>query len=253
MSNTLFQRLAALVTPALLATALFAPPAPALAWGKNSVVGSGKAASETRNVGDFQGVSVLGSMDVVVRQGPQAPVKVEADDNLLAIIETVVENGRDGPVLEVRTKRGTSYSSRSKILVTVTIPKLSVVAISGSGDARIESFTTGPLRLAVSGSGGIVMDKVTSDELTAAISGSGDIDGSGKTGKLGISIAGSGDVKLADLRADDVKIRIAGSGDAEVQAARTLDVSIAGSGDVLYSGEATVKSSVAGSGSIRKR
>jgi hypothetical protein len=253
-SSRLLQRAMALLTPALLAAAVAVQPAPALAWGTNTTVGSGKLASETRTVPEFHGVAANGSIDLVVKQGPQAPVKIEADDNLLPILETVVESGRHGPVLVVRTKKGTNYSTRNKVLVTVTIPKLVSVSVAGSGDAKIEPFTTsGALRLAVAGSGSIALDNLSTDEINASISGSGDIGGSGKAGKLDISIAGSGDVKLAGLRADEVKIGIAGSGDAQVQAHKTLDVRIAGSGDVVYSGEAAVKSSIAGSGDVRKR
>jgi hypothetical protein len=247
-------RLLALVAPSLLATALLAPPASALAWGYNTTTGSGKLASETRTVAEFHGVAANGSVDLVVKQGPQAPVRIEADDNLLPIIETVVESGRHGPVLVVRPKKGTNYSTRNKVQVTVTIPKLTVVSVAGSGDAKIEPFTTtGALRLAVAGSGSIALDSLATDEISASIAGSGDIGGSGKAMKLDISIAGSGDVKLGGLRADEVKIGISGSGDAQVQAQKSLDVRIAGSGDVVYTGDATVKTSIAGSGEVKKR
>lgn len=251
--SSILKRVLAALAPAALAAALFVPPAPALAWG-SGITGSGKVATETRSVGEFHGVSANGSIDLIVRQGPQAPVEVKADDNLLPIIETVVESGRNGPVLVVRTKKGQSYNTRSPVVVTVTIPKLTVVSVAGSGDARIEPFTTsGTTRLSVAGSGSIDMANLSADEIAASIAGSGDIGGAGKAGRLEISIAGSGDVKLGGLRADEVKVGISGSGDAEVQAHKTLEVRIAGSGDVVYSGDAMVKSSVAGSGSVRKR
>jgi hypothetical protein len=251
--SSLLKRLIALLTPAVLATALFTSPAPALAWG-SGITGSGKTATESRTVGEFHGVAAAGSIDLVVRQGAQTPIEVKADDNILPIIETVVESGRNGPVLMVRTKKGQSYNTRGPVVVTVTLPKLNLVSVSGAGDARIEPFaTTGATRLSVAGSGSIQMVNLATDEISAAIAGSGDIGGDGKAGRLDISIAGSGDVKLGGLRADEVKIGISGSGDAEVQASKTLDVRIAGSGDVVYSGDATVKTSIAGSGSVRKR
>ncbi|KPF44315.1 hypothetical protein IP87_08510 [beta proteobacterium AAP121] len=222
--------------------------------------GSGTALTEMRALESFEAISVNGAMDLVVRQGPQQSVQVQADDNLLPLLETVVESGRNGPTLQVRWKRnaggswwgGQSIQTRTKVLVTVVVPKLNAVGLAGSGDLRVESFQTPALQVSLSGSGDARLDGLTTDELGVRISGSGDVSGRGKAGTLKISIAGSGDVRLSEMRADDVSVSIAGSGDAAVNAQKALTVSIAGSGDVRYSGDAQVKSSVAGSGSVRK-
>jgi carbon monoxide dehydrogenase subunit G len=248
MNTSTRQTLISLIAPALLAIALL--PGGAQAW--SGTQGSGKSATETRTVGEFQAVASSGSMDLVVRQGATA-VQVQADDNLLPLLETVVENGRNGPTLLVRWKKGERINTKSKVLVTVSTLKLSSVANSGSGDIHVETFSTPSLVVSLSGSGDARMDHLTTDELTVSISGSADVVGKGKAGKVSIGISGSGDVRLADMSADDVTIKIAGSGDAQVNANKTLAVSIAGSGDVTYTGNPSMKTSVAGSGSINKR
>jgi hypothetical protein len=53
--------------------------------------GSGKAATETRALPEFQAIELSGSMDLKVRQGSPQSVQVQADDNLLPLLETVVE------------------------------------------------------------------------------------------------------------------------------------------------------------------
>ena len=239
-----------LITPLLVALALLPPPAAAA-----EIRGSGNSATEARSLPAFQAIALSGSMDLVVRQGTQA-VQVTADDNLLPLLETVVEPGRDGATLVVRWQkqdRGSYLQSKSRVRVTVSVPKLTAVAASGSGDIALESVNTPALRLALSGSGDARLPGLTAGELEVAISGSGDVSGSGSATRLKIGIAGSGDVRLADLKADEVTVSIAGSGDAAVSAAKTLSVSIAGSGDVSYSGDAVVKQSVAGSGSVKRR
>jgi hypothetical protein len=247
----LVARSAALITPLLACLALAPVLLPASAHAAMTQ-GSGTSASETRNVAEFQAVALSGSMDLVVRQGAQS-VQVQADDNLLPLLETVVEQGGTGPTLHVRWKKGHSFSSRSKVLVTVSVPKLSALASSGSGDIKLETFSTPALKFAMSGSGDVRIDKLTTEELDIGISGSSDVIGTGRATRLKVSIAGSGDVRLADLQSDDVNIRIAGSGDAAVNAQKSLAVSIMGSGDVRYSGNPSLKTSVAGSGSISKR
>ena len=248
-----------LVTAMALTTSLVLVFTPDQARAAN-VQGSGTSATETRTLDAFEAVAVSGAIDLVVRQGAQQSVQVQADDNLLSMLETLVESGRNGSTLKVRWKRDSGWGSgrqnmqtRSKVLITVVMPKLSAVAVAGSGDVRVETFTTPALQLSLSGSGDARLNGLTTDELSVRVSGSGDVSGNGSAAKVKISIAGSGDVRLAEMRADDVSVAIAGSGDAAVNAQKALTVNIAGSGDVSYTGDAQVKSSVAGSGSVRRR
>lgn len=218
----------------------------------DTVTGSGRVAKDTRTVAPFQAVSSTASVDITVRQGPQA-VQVEADNNLLPLLETVVEENSRGSVLVVRWKRGAALVTRAKVKVNLVVPTLSALSVSGSGDARVLAFSTANLAIAVTGSGDVSLPGLNAEELAVKISGSGDVSGDGKATKVKIGISGSGDVRFADLNADDVTVRIAGSGDTAVNAQRSLDVSIAGSGDVVYRGNPSVRKSVAGSGSVRPK
>jgi len=215
---------------------------------------TGHAATETRTVGDFQAIALGVSLDLVVRQGPQQLLQLQGDEALLARLETVVESGSNGPALVVRWKKdNNTVYMRGKAVMTVVLPRLSALNVTGSGDVKIENFSTATLQLAMSGSGDIKLLGLVTEDLNVRISGSGDISGSGKANKLKISIAGSGNARLKELSADDVTVSIAGSGDAAVNAQKSLTVSIAGSGDVNYSGNPTVKKSVVGSGSVSQR
>ena len=220
--------------------------------GLGAVTGSAKVASEQRPHSGFQAVAVKGSMDVVLRQSAKESVEVRADDNLLPLIETTVVD-RDGvPTLEVTTKKGVRISTRSKITVTVDLPTIKVLSISGSGDATGDNLKVGDFQVRIVGAGDVRLRQLSAESLAVKISGSGDVQATGRAGRLGISISGSGDVVTRELEADDVSVSIAGSGDARVNARKTLAVSISGSGDVAYTGDASVKTSIAGSGNVKK-
>ena len=206
-----------------------------------------------RSVAEFQAIALHGEMDLVVRQGTPQSVQLQADDNLLPLLETAVESTSNGATLQLRWAKGQSISSRTKVRVTVVVPKLSALSAAGSGDMLVESFTTPALKVSLSGSGDARLPGLATDDLGIRLAGSGNVSGSGKAARVNVSIAGSGDVRLSELLADDVAINIAGSGDAAVNAQKTLDVRVAGSGDVSYSGNPTVKSKMAGSGSISRR
>ena len=221
-------------------------------WGP-MVKGSGHVTTENRQVTGYQGVHLKGSMKIVLRQSGREGVQVEADDNLIGLIETTVVT-RDGlPTLEIGTKKGSSYTTRNRMTVTVDLIDLKSVAISGSGDVLGNGIKSGELRLSIVGSGDVRLTQLATGNMAVHVSGSGDVALAGRTDKLSISISGSGDVVTRDMQADDVSVSIAGSGDAKVNARKTLNVSIAGSGDVDYTGDAVVKTSIAGHGNVKKR
>jgi Putative auto-transporter adhesin, head GIN domain len=236
---------------ALIAVALLLPM---LAAHAATTSGSGKAATESREVSGFAAISLRGDMNLVVRQGAREGVQVTADDNLLPLLQTVVEGSGDKRTLVIQWPRGESIRMRTQAVVTVDVVKLTALASSGSGDIVVEMLKTPELALSISGSSDAKLMKLDAEQLRVSIAGSGDVQASGKAGQFSVSIAGSGDVRSRELVADDVNISIAGSGNASVQANKTLAVSVAGSGDVEYGGAATLtKSRVAGSGSIRQR
>jgi Putative auto-transporter adhesin, head GIN domain len=251
MNPVSLARRAAFFTPLLCALAALPVLLPAQALAATS--GSGKTATETRSVGEFQAIKSAGSMNITVKQGAQTSVQVSADDNLLPLLETSVEGSGDSATLLVRWKRGENIHHRSDVKINIVTPRLTLVSASGSGDIQVDGFQTPALQVAVAGSGNARLDQLNTEDLGIRISGSGDVAGQGRAAKMKVSIAGSGSGKLTDLKSDDVSVSIAGSGDAAVNAQKTLSVSIAGSGDVVYTGDAMVKSSVAGSGSVKRR
>lgn len=250
-SAALSATLAAALTVALLA--------PSTTWAGERVVGSGRSATEVRQVGGFEAIHLAGSIDLIVRQGEATSVTATADDNLLAHLETAVEtgvpgaSGMPGPRLVVRWRPGSNLSTRGKVQVHVVTPRLVALSSAGSGDMRIEALDTPRLELTLAGSGDASLLALQADVLQIAIAGSGDLRAEGRAQRLKVRVAGSGDVQGQALRADEVIVAVAGSGDVAVQAWKTLDVTIAGSGDVAYSGDAAMKASIVGSGTVRRR
>jgi carbon monoxide dehydrogenase subunit G len=245
---------------ALIVTLLLATAGSAQAWswhfnwgGSDTVKGSGEISSEARELGQFDGIALSGDFKVQVRQAEVSKITLQADKNLLPLIETRIVEGNKGRMLEIAAKRGSNLSGTVTPVIKLEMPRLRVVSINGSGDMRVEAMKTPELEANIAGSGKLEFVNLSSDSVSLKIAGSGDILASGQAGTLSISVAGSGDVKAHGLEAKDVKISIAGSGNAEVSASRTLKVSIAGSGDVSYAGSPEASISVAGSGKVRAK
>ncbi|MDG0853131.1 DUF2807 domain-containing protein [Pelomonas puraquae] len=236
----------------LVAATVASGTAQAWSWSNERVSGNGDIATEARDTGSFDGVSVSGSFNVIVRQGSATKVEVKADRNLLPLIETRVVDGGKGRTLQIEPKKGYNLSASTTPSFVIELPSLRAVAVAGSGNIKVEAMKTGGVEAAIAGSGDIRFANLEAEKLAMKVSGSGDIVAVGRCGYASVSIAGSGDVKAAELLADEVKVSIAGSGDAQVNASKKLNVSIAGSGDVKYAGSPEISSSIAGSGKVRR-
>lgn len=251
--RTTIQALSTSLAAALSGAFLVALLTPAASWAGERVIGSGRSATEARSVAAFESIRLEGSIDLTVRQGEATSVSATADDNLLAHLETVVEGGAASPRLVVRWKPGANLSTRGKVQVNVVTPRLVALASAGSGDVRVDAFSTPSLDLSLAGSGDAALAGLRTEALQIAIAGSGDVRAEGQAQRLKVSVAGSGDVRAQALRAEEVSVSVAGSGDVAVHALKALSVTIAGSGDVVYTGNAVVSRSIVGSGTVRRR
>jgi hypothetical protein len=213
------------------------------------VNGNGVSKSQDRQVGDFSGVTGMGSINIIVSNGPSSSLRIEADENLLEYIETTNNNG----TVEVYTREGYNINPKSGIRVYATAPAFHRLDVSGSGTIKSTGKINGKneLHTEVSGSGDIKLE-VDAPRIEAEISGSGSVTMAGNTKDFSAQVSGSGDVHCFNLMSENTEIDIAGSGNAEIFASKSLDVDVAGAGDVRYKGNPTIKQSIAGSGSIRK-
>lgn len=246
-------RLARATALALGLCALAAPLAPVQAspldWisGGNSVQGSGRLQQQTREVGSFNGLALNVPGQVTLRQGQRESVSIEADDNLLPLIDTAVENG----TLRIRTSKRNLSLRQSTLKIVVTARQIERISVGGSGSVEARGLHADKLRFDVGGSGNITAHDLASEAVTVAIGGSGNFTASGKTGQFSASIGGSGQIEAGRLAARAVQVSIGGSGSAEVWVRDALSVSIGGSGEVGYYGEPAISRAVQRSGSIR--
>ncbi|MGV8083777.1 MAG: head GIN domain-containing protein [Coriobacteriia bacterium] len=216
------------------------------------VRGSGTIVTEDRQVGDVSRVELRGSGRLEITQGSTTSLTIEADDNLMRYLTTENQNGtlvisvRSGgiPFLPVDPSR--------QIIYRLTVPSLSSVTLSGSGDIVAPEFEADSLEVNISGSGTLSLTDFAADRFVYKLSGSGRATLSGKVGDEDITISGSGRLEAGDLEASNVSIDINGSGRAIVWATDQLNVNISGSGRVEYYGSPQVSQQVSGSGQINQ-
>ena len=205
--------------------------------GDKIVRGNGVEAQKIIEVGDFNAVSLAGSLDVIFTQTEgESSVVLHSDENLLDYYRIELDRN----TLVVSTKPYTSISPKAESYISVCAPSLEAASVMGSGDIVIDNDiqVDGPLSLSVAGSGDISADRIVCKEFEAKVAGSGDIDAGPVTAEdIKLSVAGSGDIDLELIDAGNVNAKIAGSGDITLLGnARSISSKVTGSGDVHTTG-----------------
>jgi hypothetical protein len=191
----------------------------------SQISGSGVATTEYRELVPLSRVELAGANIVTVRVGPAQSVAVTADDNLVDHVTTTVRSGS----LVIADDVG-SFTAKTPMRVTVSVPSLDGVTLSGSGT--------------------VTVDGVTATDFIADLSGSGILKASGTADHLTAVLSASGTVDLQDLVAQDVIARLDGTGEMNVHATSTLDATLTGTGSIVYSGSPFVTTHDTGTGSI---
>lgn len=187
---------------------------------------SGNVVSKDRGLSGFKSVSLSGLGDVVLAQGANDIVVVEADDN---VHEYLIAEVKDG-VLHLRNKDNVRYLSTPTIRYLVTIKSIESISISGLGRVRGANIDTSALSVSVSGGGDVLLN--------------------GKAAVQTASISGLGKLDLANLTGKTGSVDISGAGDATVNVSDALNVSISGLGSVHYKGTPELAQKISGGGNV---
>lgn len=213
------------------------------------ITGSGSLRKQTRTPGQFNGVALALGADVQVRLGPSDSVTVEADDNVLPLVETVVENG----TLKIRAARRSLNLHNATIRVQVQARRIDSLSVGGSGSIEAHALAAPALRVDIGGSGSVRLLQPRTEALDVSVGGTGSLEAAGGSARrVTVGVGGSGDVKLDRTSAVQASVNLAGSGSVLLNVREVLKVTIAGSGNVGYYGDPQVSRTVAGSGEVRR-
>jgi hypothetical protein len=215
-------------------------------WTIGVVRGSGDIESEEREVSGFNEIQLTGIGNLIIEQGDKEALRVEADDNIIGLIETEVRGNK----LHIGFKRGVNVVPTSRIKFYLTVKDLSRIDLSGLGDIDCDKFETDDLEFHISGSGDIDFE-IVAENIETDVSGLGDINLSGKVDSQRIQISGSGKYDAEELESKYCEVEISGLGSATVNASDDLDIEINGAGNVYYKGDPHIFQHISGLGRIK--
>jgi hypothetical protein len=233
--------------------------------------GSGRVVSESRTVSEFEQVEVCCGMQLVLTQGDAVQLTLEADDNILPEIETLVRGGT--LTVRFRTNPGWLNLRLSRpIMVHLQMPTIHGVTISGGSGLETERLETDRLALEFSGgsqgrigalqaanvdlltSGGgqTTIDTVEVDTLNLEVSGGGRvaIDGGTVTNQR-VALSGGSHYDGAAVEGESATLDVSGGSEAKVWVTETLAVQASGGSHVDYTGNPTIDQELSGGSELR--
>jgi len=194
----------------------------------NVIKGSGTLKTETRSVTDFTSVEANGMSTVTFLAGSEVSVIVEADDNLLPLLESRVENG----VLHLGAKDGILITEGT-VRYTVMYRALDGIVLSGSATAEAL--------------------EVDQEQLLVTLSGSGTLTLAGQANNLNLIQSGSSTLNAFLLTVQEVDATLSASSNAELTIHDSLKAVLSGSASLVHRGDATnIQQTVSGSATIQK-
>lgn len=219
--------------------------------GCQKLKGDGPVVEQQRQVAAFSRITNSIDGTVYITQEGDRKLSIEAQQNILDVIETPVVDGR----LSIYFKNGKRIGKHDPIVVRISTPVINDLDLQGSSDMLVTNdINTSELKLNISGSGELKTKQVqVTQGLYANISGSGNILALGGAAAYGnLSISGSGSINMLPVVITKVEAHISGSGNIRTTATSQLDVHISGSGDLWYGGNPQLSTHISGSGTVRK-
>ncbi len=237
--------------------------APQLGWSNPSMIamfdnndvfvgpgerGSGNMVTQTRDVSDFRAIEVSYPAEVLVKQGTQESLKIEAEDNLMPNLKTEVRNG----TLRIfyRREGGKHVNATKTPRITVTVKDLKDVEFNSAGELVVQKLKSDRLDISLSGAGNLELEEIQTPALNVDLSGAGSATASGLADDLQLNISGFGDFKGSELHSKEARVEISGAGSATVWVDDQLSAQISGAGSVGYYGSPTVDRQISGVGSV---
>lgn len=213
------------------------------------VTGSGSVKSQVRQVSGFSGVSLSGVGDLSITQGETESLSVEAEENILGLLETVVSNG----TLELRVKANSALTTTKPIKYTLVVKSLSKLASSGAGKVSAAALEVPTLDIKLSGAGKMQISSLKTQVFKVELAGTGALGvTAGTVTSQTVNLDGTGAYNACGLSSDTAKVTVTGISKAVVNVKNSLTVVGSGIGSVKYLGSPTLEQSSSGLGSVTK-
>lgn len=212
------------------------------------VSGAAFGKAEDREVPAFSAVYVSAGMRADIAVGPQKPVHIEANADLLPLIETVVEDG----ALKVRFRRDTHWiDARGEVRLTIQTPQLHGVGASGGSIVRAQFTRADGATVQASGGSQIHVRGADATKISAQASGGSILELSGSADSLSLQLSGGSQLHGRDFSARNADVQQSGGSEAELKVTGNIHGALSGGSQLHATGGARTTVATSGGSEVR--
>jgi len=203
---------------------------------RETLKGSGKVITKEINVADFSRVEAGQAFLVEIVKGDAFSTKITIDDNLFPEVMVV----KEGTTLRIgfNTKKSISQQGPSK--VSVTMPHLEGIKLSGASKATLKGFDSAKEFAAKLEGASQLAGDMKAAKVNLALTGASKVklQGSAKEGTL--SATGASVLDLKDYNLASADARLSGASKATVTVLEKLDYNLSGASQLTIRGNPTL-------------
>ena len=205
------------------------------------------ARTEERDVPEFDAVQIASGIRATVEIGPRRPVRVEADDDVLPLLEIRVVDG----ALRVGFKPETNLrGNHGTVSVSIQTPQLHSVGASGGSVVRATMSRGEESALQASGGGELHIRGVDANHLDVQGSGGSVVEIQGRAATLDLELSGGARLLGRNLSLKDVTVQASGGSVGELRADGRIRGSLSGGSGLHVRGGAKAKVAASGGSSV---
>lgn len=205
--------------------------------------GNGNIKSQERDITkNFSAIHVSQGIDVYLTTNNTKKLTVEADENIIDLLKTEVNDG----TLKIYFKKNVWRTKSRKVYLSV--PSLSSIVATSGASVRFEnSLKADKLSLRAT-SGADIYAHVEITDLSSETTSGADIKISGFANNFEASATSGSDIKAYDLKVDYVKAKVTSGADVRVYAVKEINAKATSGGEIKYNGNPTVVNKTKNSG-----
>lgn len=195
--------------------------------------------TQTRTAESFHAIKVSTGIDLYINQGDVEKIIVEADDDIIDDLKTVVKDG----VLKIYMEKKFNWSWNWNVTrkVYVTVRDLDELHASSGSDVESKgAIQVKDLRIDAN-SGSDVELELRAEKIYVSTSSGSDAELKGTTEYLEASSSSGSDLDAAELKSKVCKVSASSGADATVYASESIKANASSGGDIRYSGNPSAK------------
>ena len=203
-------------------------------------------------VANFKSIELGSAFEVHVHKGNVYAVSVTGKESDIDELEVSSSAGK----LEISYEEKWKWSwnnNRSKMVINITLPRLSAGDFSGACKVDLQGFTNEEeMSLVFSGASKGLIEGLHADKLKIELSGASDCKISGHTDYLKVEASGASHLKALDFFARNVDVDASGASSAQVHVQKSLKVDASGASHVKYKGSPVIIKDLSGAAALHQ-